>query len=424
MRMFNIKKHISTLKGSSDGKTVVKNMGYLVLLQIAGYIFPLITLPYLANVIGANGFGKIAFAAAIISWIQTIADWGFNYTATRDVAKNREDKKTVSQIFSNVLWARIILASISFLILLVVIYLVPSFRKETAIILITFMMIPGHIFFPDWFFQAIEKMKYTTIFNLLIKLIFTLLVFIFIRDPEDYILQPLFTSLGYITCGLISMWLILRKWGYSIKKPNLRSIYLTIKSSSDVFINNLIPNSYNSFSVLLLGAQYGNIANGIFEGGNKFISIAHQFHSVISRAFFPFLSRKNNKHGIYVIVNMTTGILVALTLFLSAPIIVKYMLAPEFADSVNVIRILSVSMIFLIMSNTYGTNYLIIVHKEKLLRNIMITCSIVGLIISYPLIKYYSYMGAAATVLICRFLIGLSLYICATRVKRKIRNNI
>ena len=82
---------------NKEGKVILANFSYLFLLQIAGYLFLLLTMPYLARVIGADGFGRIAIASAVIMWIQTISDWGFNYTATRDVAKNRDDKEKVSQ---------------------------------------------------------------------------------------------------------------------------------------------------------------------------------------------------------------------------------------------------------------------------------------------------------------------------------------
>ena len=61
---------------------LVENFFYLSLFQVACYIFPLLTIPYLARIIGTEGFGKIAFAAAVVSWIQIVVDWGFNYTAT------------------------------------------------------------------------------------------------------------------------------------------------------------------------------------------------------------------------------------------------------------------------------------------------------------------------------------------------------
>lgn len=63
------------LNASKDGKALASNFGYLMIMQVASYIFPLLTIPYLARVIGVEGFGKIAFAATIIVWFQTITDW-------------------------------------------------------------------------------------------------------------------------------------------------------------------------------------------------------------------------------------------------------------------------------------------------------------------------------------------------------------
>ena len=183
---------------SKDGKTLASNFAWLTVLQVAGYVFPLITLPYLARVIGVDGFGKIAFAAGVIIWMQTIADWGFNFTATRDVAKNREDLDKVSSIFSNVLWARCFLILVAYIVLLVLILTIPQFREARAAILVTSLLLIGHVLYPDWFFQAMERMKYITILGVVAKLLFTIAVFIFIHKPEDYILQPLFSSLGFI----------------------------------------------------------------------------------------------------------------------------------------------------------------------------------------------------------------------------------
>lgn len=401
------------INSSKDGKTVFANFGYLSLLQIAGYVFPLITMPYLARVIGADGFGKIAFASAIIVWIQTISDWGFNLTATRDVAQNRNNKEKVSRIFSNVLWARCILTILSGLILLFVVLFVPYLRENADIIFVTFLLVPGYILFPEWFFQAIEKMKYTTIFNLIIKLIFTISVFIFIHKREDYLIQPLLTTIGYLLCGIGALYLILKKWGYTLYKPELTEILETIRNSADVFINNLMPNLYNSFSVMLLGFFCGSTANGVYDGGNKFPTIFYNFQSVLSRAFYPFLSRRPDKHSFYAKLNIGSALIGAVFLIAISPLVIKIMLGDEFEKSVIVMQILSFSVVFLAMSYTYGTNYLIINHKEKPLRNLTFVSSIVGMCVSIPLVYYFSYIGAAVTVLFCRGLLGIGSYVMA-----------
>jgi PST family polysaccharide transporter len=419
MKIKNIFIKANNARKTKDGKVLVENFAYLTLLQVAGYIFPLITLPYLARVIGVDSFGKIAFAAAIIGWFNTIADWGFNYTATRDVAQNREDKEKVSQIFSNVLWARCLLTIASLILLLLLIVIIPKFQEISLLLLITFLMIPGHILFPDWFFQAMEKMKYITILNLISKLLFTIAVFIFIKEKSDFILQPLFISLGFVASGIIAMYYILVRWKIKLHKPNLKEIRLTIKNSTDVFINNLMPNLYNSFSTFLLGIFGGAVSNGLLDAGSKFVNLSQQFMSIISRTFFPYLSRKTDKHYLYAKMNIYISLFLSGLLFIVAPFLIKLFFNPEFYDSIKVLQIMSISIFFLSLSNIYGTNYMIILGHEKKLRNITFISSLIGFSISFPLIYFYNYTGAAITVTLTRVILGLSITFFALKLKLK-----
>lgn len=418
-----IKQYKSILSNSKEGKTVFANFGYLSLLQIAGYVFPLITMPYLARVIGVDGFGKIAFASVVVVWFQTIADWGFNLSATRDVAQNKKNTDKVSEIFSNVLWARCFLTLLSGLCLAIIVSIVPYLRENAAIIFVTFLLVPGHILFPDWFFQALEKMKYTTIFNLLIKLLFTVAVFIFIKDKDDYIIQPLLNTIGFLICGVGAMYIILKKWGYTIHKPQWKDIVKTIKDSTDVFLNNLMPNFYNSFSVMLLGFFGGSSANGIYNGGDKFPSILNQFLSILSRAFYPFLSRRSDKHSFYAKLNIGISLIGAIFLIVISPWLIRFMLGEEFENSIVVMQILSISIFFLALCNTYGNNYLIIYHQEKPLRNLTLVSSVIGLTFSIPLVYYFSYIGAACTVLLCRALLGVGSYVLAKKHMKQIKKD-
>lgn len=415
--MYTIKEKFNKILANKDSRTLLTNFGYLSLLQIAGYVFPLITLPYLAKTIGIDSFGRIAFASAVVVWFQTVADWGFNYTATRDVAKNRDDKDKVSEIFSNVLWSRMLLAAMSFVLLLIAILLIPTFRESKDILLITFLLVPGHIMFPDWFFQALERMRYITVLNLFSKTLFTLAIFVFIKEKSDYILQPLFTSLGFVISGLVAMYLILYKWRIKLKKPKIKQIISTIKGSTDVFLNNIMPNLYNSFSVLLLGFYGGSVANGKLDAGGKFVGIAQQFMTVVSRSFFPFLARRIDKHELYVKLNLFLAAFISFGLFLVAPVTIKLFFTPEFYDAIIVLRIMALSVLFIALSNVYGTNYMIIQGHEKELRNITVVSSLIGFVLSFPLIYYFNFVGAAINITLTRGILGFSIMYRARRIK-------
>jgi len=415
-----VKAFKNRISANKDGKALASNFGYLMIMQITGYVFPLLTIPYLAKVIGVNGFGKIAFAAAIIVWFQTITDWGFSYTATRDVARNRDSLEKVSEIFSNILWAKSLLALVSFIILFIITELIPYLKENQILLFITFILVPAKILFADWFFQAIEKMKFITIFDLISKAIFTLCIFVFVKEKNDFILQPLFLSLGSILVGLASFYLIVFKFNIKILPPNYIEIIKTIKNSKDVFINNIVPNFYNSFSSVLLGFWGGSIANGLLDAGSKFANIVQQFINILSRVFFPFLSRRSNKHSIYAKINILISVISAILLIVLAPFIIKIFFTPEFYSAIPVLQIIAFSLIFQTLISTYGLNYMIIHGFERSLRNITVVCSIIGFVFSFPLIYFYNYLGAAILITGTRVLLGFCIMYKAKAIQRSI----
>ena len=418
--MLKIKETINKIQKSKDGRTLVANFGYLSLLQVASYLFPLITMPYLARVIGVDGFGKIAFASAIMVWFQTIADWGFNYTATRDVAKNRDNKELVSKIFSNVLWARCLLMIVSFLLLLLLIAVVPKFKENQVIILISFLLIPGHILFPDWFFQAMERMKYITILNLISKFLFTIAIFVFIKEKSDYLLQPLFVSLGYILSGLIALYFIIGKWDIKLERPHFEAIWKTIKESRTVFLNNFVPNLYNSFSIILLGLLGTPISNGLLDAGTKFVDTAQQFMNIIGRTFFPYLARRIDKHDFYVKINIFLSLLVSFSLFMLAPLIIRIFYIPDFYEAINILRVLSITIFFMSIRNAYGTHYMILKGYEKELWYLSFGTSMIGFVLAFPLISFFDFWGAVINIFFIKGIMALAVVFRANKIKKKL----
>jgi O-antigen/teichoic acid export membrane protein len=66
----------------------------LSILQGSVYLVPIITTPYLARVLEVENFGLLEVASAIVGYVSLVSDWGFGYTATRDVATRRRSGGT------------------------------------------------------------------------------------------------------------------------------------------------------------------------------------------------------------------------------------------------------------------------------------------------------------------------------------------
>ena len=189
----------------TEKRKILNNFFSLTALQLSNYIIPLMTLPYLTRVLGREKYGLTAFAQAFIQYFILITDFGFNLSATREIAINRESDEKVSRIFSSVITIKIFLLILSFFTLIIIIFNVPKFSADSDLYYLTFLSVIGSTLFPQWFYQGIEKMKFIAIFSVSAKAFFTLGIFIFIKEPGDYLWLPILNSLGFIVSGLIGV---------------------------------------------------------------------------------------------------------------------------------------------------------------------------------------------------------------------------
>ena len=415
----SLKNKYRRIRESKDGMVLVQNFAYLTILQVIGYIFPLITIPYLASVIGVEGYGKIAFASSVVVYFQTIVKWGFSYTAVRDIAKNKDNIELVSSIFSTVFFAKLFLSIVSTIIFAILIYTIPFFKSYEIVLWFTYFIVIGDLFFPDWFFQAMEEMKYITIMNFCSKLLFTILVFVVITEKNDYVYEPLLVTCGMVVSGLFSFIYGIKRYHVRFKIPPFKDIKNTINGSFNVFLSTFIPNMYSNFTVIMLGIFGGETATGLFSSGKKFSDLCDQFSNILSRTFFPFLARKINKHSLYVKISGSLSILMGLFLFLFSDLLIDLFYTEEFEEAALVLKIMSISPFFMFLINTYGTNYLILKGKDNMVKNIVMFSSFVGLIISCYCVINYSYIGAAITILIARMLMGVLDWMFARKIKKQ-----
>lgn len=205
--------------------------------------------------------------------------------------------------------------------------------------------------------------------------------------------------------------------GVRLCRPSFNGIIATIKGSVDVFLNNLMPNLYNSFSSIMLGVYGGSVSTGLYSAGSKFVDLSQQFIGIMSRAFFPFLSRKLEKHSLYKKINLAFAVGMAVALFVLAPLLIKLFYGQDFNRAVVLLRILSVSIPFLALANIYGTNYLILIKREKSLRKVTMYVSIFGFIVAFPLVYFFDYVGAAINVCLTRVLLGIGILLMAMKHK-------
>ena len=98
-----------------NNKREVIDTLYLVALQGINYVTPLLVFPYLMIVLGAEKFGYIGFSMSVIQYLMLFVDFGFNFTATKQISLIKHNHEKLNEVFTSTLYAKLILLIISFL---------------------------------------------------------------------------------------------------------------------------------------------------------------------------------------------------------------------------------------------------------------------------------------------------------------------
>ena len=259
-------------------------------------LLPLVTLPYLVRVLGTEKFGLVIFAQSFAVFFNLFVEFGFNLSATREVAVHRKDEPKINAIFSGVMLIKILLVLSSFLILSLLVFLIPRLHADWEIFLLSFGIVIGQALFPLWYFQGIEKMSVISIINVSAKLIFTVLILFLIKDEDDYLLVPVFNSIGFIVAGLFGLYWALRNIKLVI--PRIIDMRILFMDSTNLFVSNLSTSLYTYSNIIILGALTNNTLVGIYSSMEKLILAIKGLFTPLFQAIFPYLSGKNTTETI------------------------------------------------------------------------------------------------------------------------------
>lgn len=270
---------------------LISNYCSLSILQALNLLLPLLTIPYLLRVLGVSNFGLVVFAQSFIYYFAILLDYGFDYSATREIAINKKNKNIVTEIFSVVMQIKMLFIVISFLVMSLIINYFDRFNSNINLYYVTFIYLIGNAMFPVWYFLGHEDMKFVTYINVIAKGIFTICIFIFINKSDDYIYVPLLNGLGYIIAGTASLLLIHKKYKQTFKFCKLKTITKYLKDSTGYFFSRLSVSMFTTSNVFVLGMFVDMITVGYFSVAEKLYNAVRGFYGPVSTTLYPYISK-------------------------------------------------------------------------------------------------------------------------------------
>lgn len=416
-------KKIKLLFKSEDGKLVLTNFVSLSVLQALNVILPLITMPYLVRILGAEYFGLLAIATSVIAYFSIITNYGFDITATREISVNRENKSRIIEIYSSVMILKFLFLVVSLILLSVVVFSIEKFAVNWEIYYLTFLVLIGQVLFPVWFFLGMERMKYITYLNVVSKTLFTISIFLLVKKQSDYFIVPILTSLGFFFVAFYSIFIISKKFGIHFKFQKTATLKYHLYTGWHIFISNISVTLYTTTTIVLLGFFTNNTIVGYYSIADKLISGIKQLIAPISQTLYPFISRKaeESKEAVLVIIKKITLISISLSLLLTIGIFVfadellLLVFGNEAKNSILIFKILTIVPLLVVIDTLFGTLLMLVFKRNKEYSRIILSAGLLNLVLALLLIPSFEGVGAALSVLIVELYITIRILIYTHR---------
>lgn len=356
---------------------IISNFSYLSLLQISNLVIPIITYPILIKNLGDVNYGKVVYAQAILTYLSLLVNFGFNIIGTREISVNSNNPKEINKIVNGILQLKFLMFLVAVLLLFLYLFFLAE-DDDSLLYFFSLWVCVNELILPVWYFQGIEKMRNITIISVFNKILILFLILCFIKDKNDYLYVPALNFMSILLSSTITF--------YFLYKDNIR-----FKIQPFSYILELFKKAYvmaltvginiikANMNVVLAKLFFSYKAVAYFDLAIKITNIFISFLDLISQSVYPKMSILKDKIFLKKILKYSAFTAIVLTLFMQlfSGIIVNILGGEKMADSIPLLRMLSVIFPIYIVGALLGRNALVVHGYNEAVLSSMIFSSFV-----------------------------------------------
>lgn len=386
-------------------KIILKNAGPLSIAKVLQLFLPLLTIPYLARIIGADGLGKLAFSQALTTYFFLFTELGISVFSTREVAVHLSDKQYLSKLITNTFFIKCVFSIFAFLLIAISVLYVPFFVKIRSLLIALTPSILSNTLLPHWYFQGQQKMWRIAASNLIGSLVYTAGVFVFVKTGNDTLNVAILSTVSSFFSLAYSFYLV-KKDGIPLFSLSLLDIDFslnTLRRALPLYLSTVLSAIYTNIYVVFLGLVSSEKIVGYYSAAERIIKALLGIESVLGMSFYPHLSKiyafnptrflKEISKTSFVTLSFSI-IICASTLF-SSSLIINVIYGNDFQESISILRILCILFPVLAINDIGGTQFFLPMEMKS--RFLMATA--IGLSVSalstFHLSRLFSGNGTA-----------------------------
>ena len=386
--------------------SIKKNFAYKSVLTLSTYLIKFITFPYVARVLGVERIGLVNFVDNTVNYFLLFATMGVGLLGVREIAAVKEDKKRRDQVYSSVLALNLLFTLVSLGIYLLCVVTIPKLCQYDELFYIGTAKILFTVFLVEWFFTGVENFRYITLRSILIKVLYIISVFLFVRDTSDYRLYFILT-VGVVVLNALINQLYIREF-VRVRWNNIQ-LFKYLKQNVTLGIYTLMTSMYLTFNVMYLGLVSNNTEVGYYTTAFKLYSVVLGFFTAFTNVMLPRMSSllaNGEKDRFQELVNRSFSVMstccipLILCSMIMAPQIVYILSGPGYEGAILPMRIIMPAAFAVGVAQVLAIQVLMPMKKDKVLLVASIIGAVVSLLINLLVVPYIESVGSAV-VLLC-----------------------
>ena len=386
--------------------SIKKNFAYKSVLTLSTYLINVITFPYVARVLGVERIGLVNFVDNTVNYFLLFATMGVGLLGVREIAAVKEDKKRRDQVYSSMLALNLLFTLVSLGIYLLCISTIPKLCQYDELFYIGTAKILFTVFLVEWFFTGVENFRYITLRSILIKVLYIISVFLFVRDTSDYRLYFILT-VGVVVLNALINQLYIRKF-VRVRWNNIQ-LFKYLKQNVTLGIYTLMTSMYLTFNVMYLGLVSNNTEVGYYTTAFKLYSVILGFFTAFTNVMLPRMSSllaNGEKDRFQELVNRSFSVMATccipliLCSMIMAPQIVYILSGPGYEGAILPMRIIMPAAFAVGVAQVLAIQVLMPMKKDKVLLIASIIGAVVSLLINLLVVPSVKSVGSAV-VLLC-----------------------
>jgi polysaccharide transporter, PST family len=390
--------------------------------QICRKLLPLVSIPYLTRVLKPTGWGTVAFVTSLGDFIVMAIEFGFNLSATREIAQNRESREQCGRIASGVFGSQLLIAVVAVTGICLGRPFLPVLRDHPSLFWAGLLYGVSQGLNPIWFFQGLENIRLAAAVEVIGKSVALLGLFMFVHNSGDEWRVLALQALPALLSTIVGFWLATRR--VALCWPTLANVSHTLRTSFPMFLFRSGESLYGVGNAFVLGLFASPASVGYYSLAERIGRAMFGLMDPVRESIYPRLShlaiRSQEKAAklarLGAAVTTAGGVLLGVGMYCFAPLLIHLAGSNAFTPAVTVLRIFAILPVLLAVTHSIGIQWLLSLGRDRLVNRIIMSAGGLNLLLAVFLAPRFKHFGMAWAVVCAETFVCIAMVWTVRRV--------